>query len=90
MGEEVKADIKGEVKSTMASVLDRLEAATKALPENRRKMEGLFEVTPPGTMECFRVGIANDKTVWMWWPIAGKWIQMNFPRLPELPQEIAK
>ena len=79
-----------ETKSRMASVLDRLEAGINSLPETQRKMENLYEVTPPGTMECFRVGIANDKTAWMWWPIAGKWLQMKFPELPQLPQETVK
>ena len=89
---EVKANIKDATISRAGDVLGRLKAAIDNAPaaQSQRKMVRVVEVTPPGTLECFRVGIANDETIWMWWPLTKAWIEMNTPQLPELPQGDAK
>ena len=94
---EVTANIKDATMSRAENVLDRLKTAIdKVTPAQRkitpaqRKMVRVVEVTPPGTIECFRIGLANDETVWMWWPLTKAWIEMKTPMLPELPQGDSK
>jgi len=89
---EVTASIKDATMSRAEDVLGRMKKAVDNLPsaQLQRKMVRVVEVTPPGTLECFRIGIANDETVWMWWPLTKVWIEMKVPQLPELPQGDAK
>lgn len=89
---EVTASIKDATMSRAEDVLGRMKAASEKLPaaQLQRKMVRVVEVTPHGTLDCFRVGIANDETVWMWWPLTKAWIEMKVPQLPELPQGDAK
>ena len=87
---EVTANIKDATMSRAESVLDRLKNAIDKAPTAQRKMVRVVEVTPPGTIECFRIGLANDETVWMWWPLTKAWIEMKTPKLPELPQGDSK